>query len=191
MKEYEYMVLVTDEIFSHIITSVICLENYTRSDLSGAFRKLFSLYNELREEYYELKRDVKEIPEEVQDAQLLLRSRCKREEIIESYIVELENIDPSIDYRRLLDELYQKMEKEDTEDLEMQLMIYPYLLSSIVTDYETVKAIKNSERGCVSLLQNKQNGTRFIFRHYRGNGEVYRKLVGISCPNLPQNCAQN
>ena len=55
MKEYEYMVLVTDEIFSHIITSVICLENYTRSDLSGAFRKLFSLYNELREEYYELK----------------------------------------------------------------------------------------------------------------------------------------
>lgn len=131
MKEYEYMVLVTDKIFSHIITSVICLENYTRSDLSGAFRKLFSLYNELREEYYELKRDVKEIPEEVQDAQLLLRSRCKREEIIESYIVELENIDPSIDYRRLLDELYQKMEKEDTEDLEMQLMIYPYLLSEI------------------------------------------------------------
>mgnify|MGYP001699496129 FL=1 len=60
------------------------------------------------------------------------------------------------------------------------------MLSSIETDYETVKAIKHSERGCVSLLQNKQNGTRFIFRHYRGNGEVYRKLVGISCPNLPQ-----
>lgn len=65
-------------------------------------------------------------------------------------------------------------------------MIYPYLLSSIETDYETVKTIKNSERGCVSLLKNRQNGTRFIFRHYRGNGEVYRKLLGISCPNLPQ-----
>lgn len=60
------------------------------------------------------------------------------------------------------------------------------MLSSIETDYETVKTIKHSERGCVSLLQNKQNGTRFIFRHYRGNGEVYRKLVDISCPNLPQ-----
>ena len=60
------------------------------------------------------------------------------------------------------------------------------MLSSIETDYETVKTIKNSERGSVSLLQNKQNGTRFIFRHYHGNGEVYRKLVGISCPNLPQ-----
>ena len=60
------------------------------------------------------------------------------------------------------------------------------MLSSIETDYETAKTIKHSERGSVSLLQNKQNGTRFIFRHYRGNGEVYRKLVGISCPNLPQ-----
>lgn len=66
------------------------------------------------------------------------------------------------------------------------IAIYPYLLSSIETDYETVKTIKHSERGSVSLLQNKQNGTRFIFRHYRGNGEVYRKLLGISCPNLPQ-----
>lgn len=64
--------------------------------------------------------------------------------------------------------------------------IYPYLLSSIETDYETVRTIKHSERGCVSLLQNKQNGTRFIFRHYHGNGEVYRNLLGISCPNLPQ-----
>ena len=60
------------------------------------------------------------------------------------------------------------------------------MLSSIETDYETVKTIKHSERGSVSLLQNKQNGTRFIFRHYHGNGEVYRELLGISCPNLPQ-----
>ena len=60
------------------------------------------------------------------------------------------------------------------------------MLSSIETDYETVRTIKNSERGCVSLLRNKQNETRFIFRRYHGNGEVYRKLLGISCPNLPQ-----
>ena len=65
-------------------------------------------------------------------------------------------------------------------------IIYQYLLSSIDTEYETVRKIKGGERGCVSLLQNKQNGSRFIFRHYRGNGEVYRKLLGISCPNLPQ-----
>ncbi len=60
------------------------------------------------------------------------------------------------------------------------------MLSSIDAEYETVKTIKNSERGCVSLLQNKQNGTRFIFRHYQGSGEVYRKLLSVSCPNLPK-----
>ena len=64
--------------------------------------------------------------------------------------------------------------------------IYQYLLSSIDAEYETVKTIKNSERGCVSILQNKQNGTRFIFRHYQGSGEVYRKLLSVSCPNLPK-----
>ena len=64
--------------------------------------------------------------------------------------------------------------------------IYQYLLSSIGAEYETVRTIKNSERGCVSLLQNKQNGTRFIFRHYQGSGEVYRKLLSVSCRNLPK-----
>lgn len=64
--------------------------------------------------------------------------------------------------------------------------IYRYLLSSIETEYDTVRNIKSGERGRVSLLQNKRNGTRLIFRHYRGNGEVYHKLLGISCPNLPQ-----
>lgn len=136
MKEYEYMVLATDEIFSHIITSVICIENYTRWDLSGAFRNLFSMYNELREEYLALKENQEKVPEEIQDAQLILKSRQKREEIIESYIVELEAINPSINYRQLLSELYQRMDQEDTEDLEMQLMVYPYLLSQIRKEEE-------------------------------------------------------
>ena len=64
--------------------------------------------------------------------------------------------------------------------------VYQYLLSSIDAEYETIKTIKNSERGCVSLLQNKQNGTRLIFRHYQGSGEVYRKLLSVSCRNLPK-----
>lgn len=66
------------------------------------------------------------------------------------------------------------------------IAIYQYLLSSVEKDYETVKILKSSQRGCVSLLQNRHSGTRLIFRHYRGSGEVYRKLLGISCPNLPQ-----
>lgn len=64
--------------------------------------------------------------------------------------------------------------------------IYRYLLSSVDKEYETVRKLKSGERGSVSLLQNRQNGTRLIFRHYHGNGEVYHKLLGISSPNLPQ-----
>ena len=64
--------------------------------------------------------------------------------------------------------------------------IYQYLLSSIEADYETVRTLKSGSRGCVLLLRHRQNGTRFIFRHYQGSGQVYRKLLPVSCPNLPK-----
>ena len=64
--------------------------------------------------------------------------------------------------------------------------IYQYLLSSIETDYETVRTIKRGERGSVLLLRHRQSGARFVFHHYRGSGEVYRRLLSVSCPNLPK-----
>ena len=64
--------------------------------------------------------------------------------------------------------------------------IYQYLLSGIETDYETVRTIKNGTRGCVLLLRHRQNGARFIFRHYQGSGEEYRKLLSVSSPHLPK-----
>ena len=64
--------------------------------------------------------------------------------------------------------------------------IYSYLLSSIETDYDTVRTIKSGERGYVLLVRHRLSGNRFIFRRYRGSGEVYRKLLSVSCPNLPE-----
>lgn len=64
--------------------------------------------------------------------------------------------------------------------------IYQYLLHSVAADYETVRVMKTGPRGSVLLLQNKQNGKRLVFRHYEGSGEVYQKLLPISCPYLPQ-----
>ena len=52
--------------------------------------------------------------------------------------------------------------------------------------YDRVKTLKESERGSVSLLRHRQSGKLFIFRNYQGNGEVYQKLLGIRCENLPQ-----
>ena len=64
--------------------------------------------------------------------------------------------------------------------------IYSYLLSSVERDYETVSIIKSGERGRISLLRHRQSGARFIFRQYQGSGQVYRKLLTVSCPNLPK-----
>lgn len=66
------------------------------------------------------------------------------------------------------------------------IVIYQYLLSSIRQEYETVKVLKDGERGSVVLLRHRRTGKRFVFRRYRGNGDVYSKLLEVSCPNLPQ-----
>lgn len=65
------------------------------------------------------------------------------------------------------------------------LVIYDYLLKVLDTEYEQINTIRESERGKVMLLRHKQSKTPYVFRHYRGNGDVYKKLLGISCPNLP------
>lgn len=64
--------------------------------------------------------------------------------------------------------------------------IYDNLLKAVREEYDLVRLIKKSERGEVSLIRHRDSGTRFIFRHFYGSSEVYQKLLGISCPNLPQ-----
>lgn len=47
------------------------------------------------------------------------------------------------------------------------------------------KELKTSDRGCVYLVRNKETHTRYIYRTFAGNGEVYRRMRGIDCPHLP------
>ncbi len=133
MKEYEYIVEATNDIFSHMISSVICLENYKRSDnLKGSFRHIFHMFLELREDYQEcVKENDPALGTEILDAQLKIKCRVKREEIIKRFITELKFINSKIDYEQKLSEFYEKLENEDVETLEMQLLVYPYLLSQI------------------------------------------------------------
>lgn len=129
MKEYEYIVLATDEVFCHIISSVICLENYFNDSIDDSFRNVFAMFNEIREDY---KRHSKnDDNEKLEFSKFSTKCRCKREEILESYIEELKEIDNSINYDDKVKEYYNNVEKEDVETLEMQLMIYPYLLSLV------------------------------------------------------------
>ena len=45
--------------------------------------------------------------------------------------------------------------------------------------------MKESPRGSVRLIRHLASGRRFILRRFSGNGEVYRRLLDISCRYLP------
>lgn len=149
MKEYEYIVLVTDEVFSHMISSVICLENYFNESIDNSFRKIFTMFNEIRKDFKQnFQQDVGIIDESLEIAKFKIKCRSKREEILQGYIEELKEIDPSIDYLQQTREYYDRIEKEDVETLEMQLMVYPYLLSLIRKKEENKESLGDGEKSC-------------------------------------------
>ncbi len=64
--------------------------------------------------------------------------------------------------------------------------LYESLLEAVTTEYDTLHVLKQSPRGTVSVVRHKKSGTRYIFRRYSGSGEVYRRLLPVLCPHLPQ-----
>ena len=64
--------------------------------------------------------------------------------------------------------------------------IYDSLFDAVRSEYDTITLIKKSERGEVSLVRHRDSGIRYIFKHIYGESEVYRKLLSVSCQNLPQ-----
>lgn len=66
------------------------------------------------------------------------------------------------------------------------IFIYQFLLSSIEKEYDTVKVLKSGDRGTVTLLRHRATHAQFIFRQFTGSADVYQKLLGLSCPHLPQ-----
>lgn len=64
--------------------------------------------------------------------------------------------------------------------------VYGELLSALHTQYDIVKTIKKGPRGSVCIVRHRESGKRFLFRQFEGSAAVYRKLLSVSCPNLPQ-----
>ena len=64
--------------------------------------------------------------------------------------------------------------------------LYESVLSAIETEYDTLRVLKESPRGVVCVVRHRKSGTRYLFRRYAGSGEVYRKLLPVLCPHLPQ-----
>lgn len=64
--------------------------------------------------------------------------------------------------------------------------VYTGLSETIEQEYDTFRQLKESDRGRVTVVRHRQSGTRYVFRQYRGDSEVYRRLLTVTCPNLPQ-----
>ena len=63
--------------------------------------------------------------------------------------------------------------------------MYDWLKQALKTEYTPVRLLKESDRGSVRVIRHNVTGRRFVLRCFTGNGEVYQKLLGYACPNLP------
>ena len=66
------------------------------------------------------------------------------------------------------------------------MTLYESFLEAVTTEYDTLRVLKQSPRGTVCVVRHKKSGTRYVFRRYSGSGEVYRRLLPVLCPHLPQ-----
>ena len=66
------------------------------------------------------------------------------------------------------------------------MTLYESFLEAVTTEYDTLRVLKQSLRGTVSVVRHKKSGTRYVFRRYSGSGEVYRRLLPVLCQHLPQ-----
>lgn len=64
--------------------------------------------------------------------------------------------------------------------------MYDEFLRLIRENFDEETELKKSQTGSIWRLRHRKSGERYIFRLFEGSGEVYRKLLGISCPNLPK-----
>ena len=66
------------------------------------------------------------------------------------------------------------------------MTLYESFWEAVTTEYDTLRVLKQSPRGTVSVVRHQKSGTRYVFRRYSGSGEVYRRLLPVLCPHLPQ-----
>lgn len=66
------------------------------------------------------------------------------------------------------------------------MTLYESFWEAVTTEYDTLRVLKQSPRGTVSVVRHKKSGTRYVFRRYSGSGEVYRRLLPVLCPHLSQ-----
>lgn len=64
--------------------------------------------------------------------------------------------------------------------------IYDFLLQSVAEKFTKVKSLQETPRSQVWLLRHNDTGKRYVFRNYEGDAAVYRALMQVSCPVIPE-----
>lgn len=66
------------------------------------------------------------------------------------------------------------------------MQVYDFLTEYLKTEFEAVKQLHSGLRGTVTLERHRGSGNLYVFRSFTGSAEVYRRLTGLACPNLPR-----
>lgn len=64
--------------------------------------------------------------------------------------------------------------------------MYHDFLHLIRENFDEDKELKSTAMSRICRIRHKKSGRPYVFRLYDGSGEVYRRLLGVSCPNLPR-----
>lgn len=142
MRDYELMLMAIDEVISHDIAGIICMENYKNCYFPNGFRKAFELFCEFWKDY-EANKEQLEGAQSQDMSVVKYRAKCckKREDILKNYVEELKEIDSSIDYEIELQRYMKLLEEQDVQTQEMYLSVYPLLISLIREKEEKVEAV--------------------------------------------------
>lgn len=139
MKDYEHMIIAIDELISHNVAGIICMENYKNCYFPNGFRKVFDSFCEIRKEYEENREKYLEDGSlRIEKAKFQAECRKKKEELLRNFIEELKVINSEIDYEEAIKTYYTVLEQEDVQTPEMYLSIYPFLISLIREKEEEV-----------------------------------------------------
>lgn len=64
--------------------------------------------------------------------------------------------------------------------------VFGALLAAVEARYDTLELLKESPRGSVAVIRSRRSGTRYILRQFTGSGQVYQRLLSVTCPHLPR-----
>ena len=64
---------------------------------------------------------------------------------------------------------------------------YDYFQKKLAECFIPVKTLRETEDRRITLLRHQESGGFFVAREFAGDPAVYRRLMTVSCPHLPEN----